>query len=71
MNEDNQYNMGAMSVSQFCKNYKISKSLFYKLKADGKMPPSFKLGTRTLMTLKSIEQWQNQINTTQNSTKTH
>ncbi|MET3334607.1 MULTISPECIES: hypothetical protein [Bradyrhizobium] len=47
----------AFSVSSFCRRHGISPQLFYKLKPQGLMPTTFRLGTRVLISRESAERW--------------
>ena len=39
----------AYSIDEFCARHRISSQLFYKLKPQGLMPATFKVGTRVLI----------------------
>ncbi|MGY8639187.1 hypothetical protein RAD15_42690 [Bradyrhizobium sp. 14AA] len=47
----------AYSVDEFCARYRISRTLFYKLKSKGLMPATFKLGTRVLISREAAADW--------------
>jgi len=47
----------AYSVDEFCARHRISRQLFYKLKAQGMMPVTFKLGTRVLISREAAAAW--------------
>ncbi len=45
----------AFSVSEFCTRHRISIQLFYKFRRD--MPPTFRVGTRVLISREAAEAW--------------
>lgn len=47
----------AFSVDEFCRRHGISPQLFYKLKPQGLMPPTFRLGTRVLISREAAAAW--------------
>jgi hypothetical protein len=47
----------AYSVDEFCARHRISPQLFYKLKPQGLMPITFKLGTRVLISREAAAAW--------------
>jgi predicted DNA-binding transcriptional regulator AlpA len=53
----------AQSVSDFCRTYGISRSMFYKLSRAGKGPRLMKIGRRTLISAQAASEWQRQIET--------
>jgi spore germination cell wall hydrolase CwlJ-like protein len=48
----------ALSVSQFCKRHNFSVQMFYKYPDE--MPPSFRIGTRRLITREDAKLWREQ-----------
>ncbi len=48
----------AYTINSFCEAYSISRSLFYKLKEQGKAPNTFTLGKRVLISIESAQEWQ-------------
>ena len=48
----------AYTINDFCTAYSISRSLFYKLKEQGKAPHTFTLGTRVLISAEAAQNWQ-------------
>jgi predicted DNA-binding transcriptional regulator AlpA len=51
----------AYTINDFCKAYSISRSLFYKLKEQGKAPKTFTLGKRVLISSEAAESWQESL----------
>jgi hypothetical protein len=50
--------MAAYTIKQFCEAYGgISTDFYFKLQRQGRGPKTMKLGTRTLITVKSAEAW--------------
>jgi predicted DNA-binding transcriptional regulator AlpA len=47
----------AFSVESFCQTFGISRSLFYKLRQDGRGPAILKIGRRTLISRGAAERW--------------
>ncbi|MBR1332811.1 hypothetical protein [Bradyrhizobium ottawaense] len=47
----------ALSIDEFCARHCISRRLFYKLKSEGLMPVTFKLGTRVLISREAAAAW--------------
>jgi hypothetical protein len=47
----------AFSVAEFCRRNRISVQLFYKLKPQGLMPPTFRLGARVLISREAAAAW--------------
>ncbi len=47
----------AFSVAVFCKNYGISRALFYKLRGEGKAPHTFNIGRRVLISREAARAW--------------
>ncbi|BAR62426.1 hypothetical protein JQ614_19455 [Bradyrhizobium diazoefficiens] len=47
----------AYSIDEFCARHRISRRLFYKLKSEGLMPPTFYLGTRVLISREAAAVW--------------
>jgi hypothetical protein len=47
----------AFSIEEFCRRHGISPQLFYKLKPQGLMPPTFRLGTRVLISREAAARW--------------
>jgi hypothetical protein len=47
----------AFSVTEFCRRNRISVQLFYKLKPQGLMPPTFRLGARVLISREAAAAW--------------
>jgi len=47
----------AYSVDEFCARHRISRTLFYKMKSEGLMPATFKLGTRVLISREAAAAW--------------
>jgi len=48
----------AFSVAEFCKRHRISVQLFYKFK--DKMPVTFRIGTRVLISREAAARWRAQ-----------
>ncbi|GAB9214360.1 hypothetical protein BDS110ZK18_42840 [Bradyrhizobium diazoefficiens] len=47
----------AYGIEEFCARHRISRQLFYKMKALGMMPATFKLGTRVLISREAAAAW--------------
>lgn len=47
----------ALSIDEFCARHRISRTLFYKLKSEGLMPATFKLGSRVLISREAATAW--------------
>lgn len=47
----------AYSIDEFCARHRISTQLFYKLKPQGLMPATFKVGTRVLISREAAAVW--------------
>jgi hypothetical protein len=47
----------AYSIDEFCARHRISPQLFYKLKPQGLMPATFKVGTRVLISREAAAAW--------------
>jgi hypothetical protein len=47
----------AFSIHEFCRRNRISVQLFYKLKPQGLMPSTFRLGTRVLISREAATAW--------------
>lgn len=45
----------AFSIEEFCERHRISKQLYYKKR--GEMPPSFRIGTRVLISREAAAVW--------------
>jgi excisionase family DNA binding protein len=57
INQLDQYNADAYSISEFCARHGISVQLFYKLKQQGLMPATFNVGTRVLISREAAAEW--------------
>ena len=51
----------ALTVGEFCQSHKISRALFYLLRAEGRGPRTMKVGRRTLIAVESAEAWRRQM----------
>jgi hypothetical protein len=49
--------LDAFGIPEFCRRHDISPQTFYKLKARGLAPATFKLGARVLITRESAQRW--------------
>ena len=47
----------AMTVTQFCKEYSVSRSMLYKLWREGKGPSFFRVGNRRLISAQAADAW--------------
>lgn len=47
----------ALSISQFCEAYGISRATFYNLKKSGNAPAILHIGRRSLITISASEAW--------------
>jgi hypothetical protein len=51
----------ALTIAEFCEAYHMSPELYFKLKRQGKGPREMALGSKKLITLRSAEQWENEL----------
>lgn len=51
----------AITIPELIAQLRIGRSTYYKLRAEGKMPPSFTLGRRRLTTISALERWLRQL----------
>jgi predicted DNA-binding transcriptional regulator AlpA len=49
-----------LTVREFCKEYRLSVSLFYKLQSEGRAPKVIKVGAKNLISHEAAEQWSKQ-----------
>jgi excisionase family DNA binding protein len=54
-------NLNGMTVKEFCDQFRISKSHFYKLLKQGAAPAITKLGSRTIILSGDIQAWVEKI----------
>jgi hypothetical protein len=47
----------AYSIDEFCARHRISPQLFYKLKPQGLMPATFRVGARVLISREAAAAW--------------
>ena len=47
----------ALTVSEFCRAYKISTPHYYKLRALGRAPRELRLGAKVLITVEAEREW--------------
>jgi hypothetical protein len=47
----------AYSIGEFCARHRISAQLFYKLRPQGLMPATFRVGTRVLISREAAAAW--------------
>jgi hypothetical protein len=47
----------AYSVAEFCMRHRISTQMFYKLRSQGLMPLTFRVGTRVLISREAAAAW--------------
>ncbi|MEY9179675.1 hypothetical protein [Bradyrhizobium sp. USDA 313] len=47
----------AYSIAEFCRRHSISLQMFYKLKDQGLMPLTFRVGTRVLVSKEAAAAW--------------
>jgi predicted DNA-binding transcriptional regulator AlpA len=50
-----------MTIPEFCRSHRISKSFLYKLAAQGKAPPICKVGARSLITAEAAAEWRRSL----------
>jgi len=53
----------AQSIEDFCKSNGISRSLFYKLRRQGRGPRIVKVGRRTLISSEAASEWRKAMET--------
>ena len=53
--------LGAYTVTGFCKAHGIGRSLFYKLQNINKGPRTFKAGRKTLISVEAAANWRRQM----------
>lgn len=51
------YDVGAMSITQFCRRYGVSRTHFYKYRRKGQTPDEVEFGKRRLITYRAAEKW--------------
>ncbi len=51
----------AYSIQQFCDSHNISRSLFYLLEKEGRVPKTFKVGRRRLVSREAAEKWRREM----------
>jgi predicted DNA-binding transcriptional regulator AlpA len=49
--------MSGMSIRQFCNSVGISAALYFKLKRQGKGPPTVRIGKRVVILHSDAEKW--------------
>jgi hypothetical protein len=49
--------LDAFSIAEFCRRHGISTQLYYKLQPQGLMPPTFRLGSRVLISREAAVAW--------------
>lgn len=49
------------TIKEFCSAFRISRSFFYKLQKQGKAPRTYKLGTRTFVSVEAAEKWRQDV----------
>ena len=57
----------ALTISELVAKLGIGRSTYYKLRAEGKMPPSFTVGRRRLTTISALNRWLQQLEEQQNA----
>jgi hypothetical protein len=50
-----------MTVADFCAQHAISHSYFYKLRKQGRAPPSFMIGRKRLISVAAAEAWRQSL----------
>lgn len=50
-------NLDAYSIAQFCARHGLSVQSFYKFKAEGLMPDTFRIGARVLISREAAKRW--------------
>lgn len=55
--------MYAQSIESFCRSNGISRSLFYKLRRQGRAPRVMKIGRRTLISQEAASEWRRAMET--------
>jgi hypothetical protein len=45
------------SIDEFCSSHRISRPMYYKLRAAGKAPRTMSVGTRTLISYEAAADW--------------
>lgn len=48
----------AISISQFCRNYGISRGTFYNLEKASKAPRTLQLGRRRVIPVAAVREWE-------------
>ncbi len=49
--------IGAYSISSFCRAHEFSRAMYYILKKDGRAPQTFRVGRRELISREAAEKW--------------
>jgi predicted DNA-binding transcriptional regulator AlpA len=50
-----------LSVAEFCRVHSLSHSYFYKLRKQGRAPPSFTIGRKRLISADAAEVWRQSL----------
>lgn len=53
----NDTELDAYSIAQFCARHGLSIQSFYKFKAEGLMPDTFRIGARVLISREAAKRW--------------
>lgn len=53
--------VGAMTISEFCAKYRISRSTYYNMEEEGKAPRRIKLGRRVIITYAAAKDWERDL----------
>lgn len=61
MNDDDDMNNDAMTVDEFCRSYRISRALFYRLRKDGDAPRTMPLRGRRVISRIAAEAWRQRM----------
>jgi excisionase family DNA binding protein len=50
-----------LSVAEFCRVHSLSRSYFYKLRKQGRAPPSFMIGRKRLISAEDAARWRRNL----------
>jgi hypothetical protein len=62
--------LDAYSIAQFCARHGLSIQSFYKFKAQGLMPDTFRVGTRVLISREAAKRWRSACEAREKATAT-
>ena len=61
MSQQERRNGSASTITQFCKDHHISRSMYYKLQKQGQGPKQMMVGRRRLISNEAAADWRHQM----------